>query len=109
MTGEHFDARRNGVVGILENDDVNLHFSEWWNGEGVDFTFSKGKNGSLTAHMTDRTISMDMNMISFLVTACVYMGMVDMDEVNENVEKLEASIERRKRLMGKIRKEYHYD
>jgi len=42
------NVRKNGIVGTLEWEDYTddkiryLHFSEWWNGEGFDFTFNHG-------------------------------------------------------------------
>jgi len=66
--------RTNGQVGIIEYEqfgkDVkgNLHFSEWWDGEGLDFTFDEGK----------ASISLSIEEIEAVVTASIATGMVDL-------------------------------
>lgn len=45
------DMHKRSVVGIYEDDQglapVSIHFSEWWNGEGMTFEFNDQKHISL--------------------------------------------------------------
>lgn len=101
-----FDARKNGRVGVIENEDINLHFAEWWNGEGVDITFSKGNKGSLTERMSDRHMPLSMHDLTGIVTVAMYMGMIDMEEIEDNVRRLEDSVVIRKRNMERVRRDF---
>lgn len=110
MPREYCDVRKNATVGVIENEHVKFHFSEWWNGEGLDCTFTKGEDGSLSAEMTgNRVNSFDMHQLHVLMTAAIYMGLVDMEEVDESVRVLEDSRIRKQRTMSRLRKEYMED
>lgn len=104
---EHYSVRKNSTTGIIENEYVKFHFSEWWNGEGMDCTFTKGADDSLTAEVTGRTVhSFDMHELHVLVASALYMGLIDMEMVNGTVRILE----RKARDMARLRKEFRvYD
>lgn len=104
---EHYDVRKNSTTGVIENDYVKFHFSEWWNGEGMDCTFTKGADDSLSAEVTGREVhSFDMHELHVLMASALYMRLVDMEEVDGTVRLLEESVERKKRLMSKVRKDF---
>lgn len=46
------DIRHNNMAGVYREEDdmtnVDIHFAEWWNGEGLDFTLTDGKRISLS-------------------------------------------------------------
>lgn len=104
---EYYDVRKNATAGVIENEDVKLHFSEWWNGEGVDFTFTKGMDGSLTRTLADKHCPFSMSEMTAIVTVAMYMGMIDMEEVEENVRRLENSMVTKKRTIGLLRNKFH--
>jgi len=92
------DIRKTGTVGVIEYEylgtDKNqyLHFAEWWNGEGCDFTFNHGKK-------VERHISLHMDDLEALVTAAIACGFIDVDTCKEKAEELErASEERAERI-----------
>jgi paraquat-inducible protein B len=73
--------RDNAQSMIYEYDDLNgkrqgLHFSEWWNGEGIDVT--------LTDDVT--TVKLHMEDITAIVTAAIAFGMVNLKECKELVK-----------------------
>lgn len=106
---EHFDVRSDTISGIIQTAEIDLHFSEWWSGDGIDFSFSKGDPGSLTHHTATVNISLSMAEIMGLVTAAVYCGMVDMEEVEDNVDKLKKAISKREETIKRLKKEFNYD
>lgn len=81
------DIRRNSITGIFEHKGligVNLHFSEWWNGEGMDFDFDKESKFGL--HIEE---------LHALFVAAIASGMVDVDEaINDAAGLNELSKER---------------
>lgn len=88
------DIRRNGIIGLIEYETPSAnynqqycHFSEWWNGEGIDFTFSD-KNG-------ERRISLHLDDITALVTAAIASDFVDIDYCNNKAAELNASSKKR--------------
>lgn len=104
---EHYDVRKDSTTGVIENDYVKFHFSEWWNGEGMDCTFTKGADGSLSAEVTGRVVhSFDMHELHVLMASALYMGLIDMEEVDGTVRLLDESVERKKRTMSRLRKDF---
>jgi hypothetical protein len=76
------NIRKNSVTGIVElnsfgEKDVSLQFTEWWNGEGVDFTFSERKK-----------LSLHLNEIHALFVGMMAAEMVDLKQVMHDVEEL---------------------
>ena len=72
--------RKNAQAMTYMYDDLNgkrqgLHFSEWWNGEGIDITLPD-----------ETTIKLHMEEITAIVTAAIAFGMVDLKECKELVK-----------------------
>jgi len=79
------DIRFDSITGFLEDNTglspVSLHFSEWWNGEGLDFIFS-------SSDKSEKQISLHLNEIKNLAIAALAAGYLDLEEVKEGSEKL---------------------
>lgn len=93
------NMRKNAIVGIFESQGLlktELHFSEWWNGEGMDFDFSDGKN----------KFSLHAEEIHALVVAALASSMIDMEHVQEDVEAMAKDSEQRRLAIENIRKQY---
>jgi hypothetical protein len=89
------NIRRNSITGIVEHKgltDVSLHFSEWWNGEGVDFTFDE-----------EKYIHLHLDEIHALFVAMVATEMVDMDEVINDAYDMRRDSAERDRMMENFR------
>lgn len=88
--------RRDAIVGIYEGktlEHVTLHFSEWWNGEGADFTFGNDK----------KRISLSMDEMHAISVAFLLLGMVDKDEVDDEVEKIQKDSSLREEMINQLR------
>jgi hypothetical protein len=94
------DIRKNGMIGLIEYNTISsdkqlhVHFSEWWNGEGLDFTLETGK--------TEDKISLHMDTMSSMVVAMIASGMIDVDHCKDKADKLLKLSEKRKRMMDKL-------
>ena len=76
----YFNLRRNTTTGCIERNDSSCVFSEWWNGEGIDFVFN------------DKTrVELHADQLHAIVVGSVLMGMIDQEEVGEDVKKLKES------------------
>ena len=93
------NMRKNGMVGVLENTDFDttttVHFSEWWNGEGLDFEVSHGKE--------TKKLSLHMNEMHSLVTAMVATGMIDLDQIMISVYDLKESSRVKEEIINDFR------
>ena len=94
------NIRRNSLSGIVEIDsfgekDVSLHFNEWWNGEGVDFTFDEKK-----------FIHLHLDEIHALFVAMVATEMVDLDSVMNDAYDMRRETADREAHIETIRKKY---
>lgn len=90
--------RNNSITGIYESEGlskVNLHFSEWWNGEGMDFTFDE-----------KRPISLHIEELHALFVAAMTGGMVDIGRVMEDVSEMKLESKMRADAIEEIRKKY---
>jgi hypothetical protein len=88
--------RNDSITGIYESEGlsrVNLHFSEWWNGEGMDFTFDEKK-----------PISLHMEEIHALMVSAIVTGMVDIGMVMEDVSEMKRETKERKAAIEAIRR-----
>lgn len=87
------DVRDNGMVGVLELEGLagtSIHFSEWWNGEGIDVLINDTQRLSL--HMDD---------IEGLVTIALALQYVDLEHVQEQATQLlKISRERKEKIEG---------
>lgn len=80
---EDFDKDRNDTQNVI------LHFSEWWNGEGFDFVFESSNR---------QQISLNWNEIHALIVSMKACGFVDF----ERVEQEAVLMEDRLRNKGKL-------
>lgn len=92
------DIRKTGTVGVIEYEHLSLdktqylHFSEWWNGEGMDFTFNHGKK-------IEKNVSLHLDDIQALMTACIATGMVDVEFCQKEADEIiRSSKERENRI-----------
>lgn len=96
------NIRRNGIVGMFDYKegltDVSLHFSEWWNGEGMDFDFNDQKKFAL--HLDE---------LHSLAVAAVATGMIDIDDVKKDADALNEESRRRSNLIRDFNKQYGYN
>lgn len=90
--------RNDSITGIYESEGlsrVNLHFSEWWNGEGMDFTFDE-KN----------PISLHSEELHALMVSALVVGMVDIGRVMEDVSEMKRETKERNAAIEAIRSKY---
>jgi hypothetical protein len=77
------DVRDNAIVGVISFEDslvpVTLHFSEWWNGEGLDANF---------VNEAGKTISLHMDEIEALVVAAKIVGLIDFKSIKKRVKQV---------------------
>lgn len=94
------DIRRTSITGIFEGEDdfppVSVHFSEWWNGEGLDFTLTD-----------DSIVRLHDAELSALVTIAIATGFVDIDaciqkaaDMNKQSAQRDEDIKRIRALSG---------
>jgi hypothetical protein len=87
--------RNNSITGIYESEGlskVNLHFSEWWNGEGMDFTFDEKS-----------PISLHSEEIRALMVSAIVTDMVDIGSVMEDVAEMKRETKERNAAIEAIR------
>lgn len=72
------NMRKNGIIGMIENTTTTLQFSEWWNGEGLDFVFDE-----------DKKISLHLDEIELLCIAAYASEYMDMEEIIERAKELQ--------------------
>ena len=94
------NIRRNSITGIVEiasfgEKDVSLHFNEWWNGEGVDFTFDENKK-----------VSLGLDEIHALFVAMVATEMVDLDTVINDAYDMRRETADREEHIRSLRSKY---
>jgi hypothetical protein len=90
--------RNNSITGIYESQGlskVNLHFSEWWNGEGMDFTFDEKS-----------PISLHGEELHALIVSAIVTGMVDIGTVMEDVADMKMESKQREAAIEAIRSKY---
>jgi hypothetical protein len=90
------NVRKDGVVGVIEGDDADggssIHFSEWWNGEGLDFTFDD-----------DRKISLHGDTIHNMVVAAIAAGYIDIKECKREAKEILEASKRRSDAIERMR------
>lgn len=96
------NMRKNGMVGIIENQSFDtatvVHFSEWWNGEGLDFEVSHGKES--------KKFSLHIDEMHCLVTAMNACGMIDLDQIEISTDRLVAESRASQEYTETKRQEY---
>jgi hypothetical protein len=67
--------------------DVDIHFSEWWNGEGYDLSISS-KDGMIEDSVAEEIdLSMHIDELHALVRLALNLNIVSLDELQEDVKK----------------------
>ena len=88
------NLRTNGFVGIYEDTDslnpVSLHFSEWWSGEGADFSFD------------DKKFSLNIEEMKAIAVAACLMNMFDPEDIIQEVSEIRAESLKRQREIEAI-------
>lgn len=94
------DVRDNAIVGVISFEDslvpVTLHFSEWWNGEGLDANF---------VNEAGKTISLHMDEIEALVVAAKLVGLIDFKFIKQKVKKVKKDTQKRKQQVQDFKDE----
>lgn len=97
------NVRRNAAVGIIETEGmsspVTIHFSEWWNGEGIDFTIDR--EGGETVRF-----GLHLDEIHAIATAAAAIGMIETDRVQEAADHLNEQSEKRAARVRSFAKKY---
>lgn len=96
--------RKNGIVGEYEIENIieesSIHFSEWHNGEGLDFTvFNKSLN-------TTHHFSLTIEQINALAVIGEAIGYIDMYDVKREANQFIRNSEQRRKNIEQIRKKY---
>lgn len=94
------DIRDNAIVGMIDFEDAlvptSLHFSEWWNGEGMDVNFTNESN---------KTISLHSDEIEVLVVAAKIVGLIDFKSIKKRVKQVQKETQERKQHLKNVRDE----
>lgn len=97
------DIRRTAAVGIIETEGldstVTVHFSEWWNGEGMDFTLHRSNNEIVH-------FGVHLDEIHAIATAAAAVGMIETDRVQEAADHLNAQGKRRAARVAEFASKY---
>lgn len=96
--------RNTGIVGEYEIDNIleqsSIHFSEWHNGEGLDFVlFDKQSNETGRFSLTNE----QLNAIAVIGEA---IGFIEMKEVQSEAEKFKKQSEQRQKDIERIRAKF---
>ena len=79
------DIRDNGIVGVVQvgDDDKDyIHFSEWWNGEGLDISFNTDLNKYTK-------LSLHIDELHALAVTMVISKYINIEDVEEDVKRIE--------------------
>ncbi len=90
--------RNNSISGIYESEGlsrISLHFNEWWNGEGMDFTFDEKS-----------PISLHSEELRALMVSALVIGLVDLGSVMEDVAEMKRETKERNAAIEAIRSKY---
>lgn len=94
--------RENGIVGVLEFEDnivpVTLHFSEWWNGEGIDYNFINERGKFVSLHMDE---------IESLVVAAKLTGLISFKTIKKKVKKVRKETETRNQELQNFKDQFY--
>jgi hypothetical protein len=90
--------RKNALVGIIEKDDFSIHVSEWWNGEGLDFSIDvKGS--------PPKIISLHSEELESLVILAAAMKFIDFDYIKYESDGVIEKTEEHNKASEKLRTE----
>ena len=94
------DIRDNAIVGMISLEDAlvptSLHFSEWWNGEGMDVNFTNDR---------EKIISLHSDEIEALVVAAKIIGLIDFKSIRKRVKQVQKETQERKQHLKNVRDE----
>lgn len=76
--------RSNSFTGFVEDkfEEFDMHFTEFWSGEGLDFTLKIGKNSR------QQSFYLTSNALTWVAAAALATGMIELPEVKEKAEQL---------------------
>lgn len=103
MVEKNFSSlRTNSMTAVIQtNDNTGIHATEWWNGEGIDFTFDFKENSNI---LTKR-IELHIDEIADLVTIAIAMGYVDIKECTKNAKKMQKENAKSQKTIKKLSSE----
>lgn len=96
---------RKGLIGVIEYHEglvpVSLHFSEWWNGEGLDFNFLNESNKTISLH--------DDEITALIIAAKIGLG-INLKDIEKQAKEIRQSYKNSrkelKRLRGSIKNDF---
>ena len=99
------NIRSNSIVGVVEisPDDTShrkVHFTEWWNGEGLDVTISSDSSGD------EKRISLHLDEIHALVVSFILSGMVGIKDAMKDAKVIAQKSKERQDDIRRIREKY---
>mgnify|MGYP003344549972 CR=1 FL=1 len=101
------DIRNNSIVGIVEINNISpddahqkLHFSEWWNGEGLDVTISSDSSGD------EKRISLHLDEMHALVVSFILAGTVDIKDAMKDAKGIAQKSKEKRDDIKRIREKY---
>ena len=99
------EYRENGTVGMvsLSDNTVHLHFSEWWNGEGLDLVFLD------RSYKQDRRISLHMEEIESIAIAALLCGMLDLNFLEADFKQAKEDNAKHQEWLKQIRDNFNED
>ena len=74
--------RSNCLAAVIQSNERSVHATEWWNGEGIDFTFDPNDSDET------KRIELHIGEITDLISIAIAMGFVDIEECTTNAEKM---------------------
>lgn len=82
------DIRYTTISGLYEDDEtlapISIHFSEWWNGEGLTFDFDHQKH-----------ISLHSDELHALCAIAIATGMIDIEDCIVEAHEMKKASEKR--------------
>ena len=91
------NIRKNSITGLIESDNltkVSMTFSEWWNGEGLDFDFG------------DKRIELHSDELHAMFVAAAASGFVDWEAVMVDAKDLRLESEECVQWFDSVAKNY---
>lgn len=97
------DVRRNAINGVFQYSalsDGEVNFQEWWNGEGLDFSFTSDN------WKTEKKVSLHSDEILALCAAAVVSNFIDLDDIRDSVAVIESKVKKRKAQIKEFTDKY---
>lgn len=94
--------RMNCQTAVIQADyGDGVHAAEWWNGEGIDFSFDTKENSNIVT----KRIELHLDEIARLVTITIAMGFVDIDECTKNAMEMKKQTRKQEKQIKRIKKD----